>query len=250
MVRYTSSTVTIKNHKGINKPNEDYYLSDDEKGIYILVDGVSRDKVNGIYPNPSPSFLVSKIFVESVYNFLSTNFNENILDVLYEAIKVGNDEIKNYNDKVKWENDFLPGTVGIIVIIRNSKLFYAYIGDCYGLVLNGDKHIFSKCQTENIAKHKKEFSAFEIRNIICNNENHPYSYGVLNGDIRAMKFVNCGELDICESNKILLCSDGFSDIIKSFSGEELYKMEIEQMVTSSNESDDKTMILIEGRTYD
>lgn len=250
MVRYISSSVTIKNCKDINKPNEDYYLSDDEKGIYILVDGVSRDKVDGIYPNPSPSFLVSKIFVESVYKFLLNNFDENIFSLLYEAIKKGNDEIKNYNDKVKWENDFWPGTVGIIVIVKNSKLFYAYIGDCYGLILNSDKHMFSKCQTENIAKHKKEFNAFEIRNNICNNVNHPYSYGVLNGDIRAMKFVNYGEIDICESDKILLCSDGFSDTIKKFSGEELYKMEIEQLVTSSKCSDDKTMILIEERTYD
>ena len=36
MVKYTSSAITIKNCKDINKPNEDYYFCDDDKGIYIL----------------------------------------------------------------------------------------------------------------------------------------------------------------------------------------------------------------------
>lgn len=250
MVKYNSSAITIKNSKDINKPNEDYYLCDDEKGIYILVDGVSRDKIKGVYPNPSPSFLVSKIFVESVYKFLLNSFSADIFGLLYDAIKKGNDEIKNYNDKIKWENGFLPGTVGIIVIIRDDKLFYAYIGDCYGFIVNSDKHIFSKCQTENIAKHKKEFSAFEIRNKICNNVNHPYSYGVFNGDIRAMKFVNYGDIDVHEKDKIFLCSDGFSDIVKNFSGEKIYKMEIGEIIKNSKECDDKTMIIIEGKTYE
>lgn len=250
MLKYNSSAITIKNCKDINKPNEDYYLSDDKNGIYILVDGVSRDKKEGIYPNPSPAFLVSKIFVESAYKYLLNNFNENIFKLLYETIKRGNEEIKNYNDKVIWENEFLPGTVGVVAIIRNNKLYYAYIGDCYGLVLNSDKHIFSKCQTENIAKHKKEFNAFEIRNVICNNVKHPYSYGVLNGDIRAMDFVNYGEIELSESDKILLCSDGFADIVKNYSGKELYKMGIEQLIKSSKETDDKTMIRIERKTYD
>lgn len=250
MVKYNSSAITIKNSKGIDKPNEDYYLCDDEKGIYILVDGVSRDKIKGVYPNPSPSFWVSKVFVQSVYNYLLNNFGGDFLELLSEAIKKGNSEIKNYNDKTKWENDFLPGTVGIIVIIMENKLFYAYIGDCYGVIINRDKYIFSKCQTDNIEKHKKEFTPFEIRNKICNNVEHPYSYGVLNGDLRAMKFVNYGEIDICTEDKIFLFSDGFSDVVKSFSGEDIYKMEIGQLVKYSTGCDDKTMIIIEGKTYD
>lgn len=141
----------------------------------------------------------------------------------------------------------MPGTVGIITVIRDYKLFFAYIGDCYGLVINnkGNKTIFTKCQTEEIANHKKEFSAYEIRNEICNNESHPYSYGVLNGDFRAMKFVNFGTIDILRNDKMIICSDGFADIIKNVSGRKLYQMTMDQMTTSANESDDKTMVIIE-----
>lgn len=249
MVKYKSSSISIKNSKNINKPNEDFYLCDDIKGVYLLVDGVSRDKINGVYPNPSPSFDVSKIFVKSVYKFLIENINENanILDLMQNAIKKGNKKIDEYNNQKKWIDDFLPGTVGIITAVKNCKLFFAYIGDCYGLVIENKrrKNIFTQCQTEEIANHKKEFSAYEIRNKICNNKLHPYSYGVLNGDFRAIDFVKYGSINIQNSDKILLCSDGFSDIIKGISGEKLYQMPIDQMEKESKESDDKTMIIIE-----
>lgn len=249
MVKYKSNSVSIINSKNINKPNEDFYLCDDSKGIYSLVDGVSRDKINGVYPNPSPSFDVSKMFVKSVYKFLSENINENanILDLLQNAIKKGNDEINEYNSKKEWIDNFLPGTVGIITVIQDHRLFFAYIGDCYGLIISNksDVTIFTKCQTEKIAIHKKEFSAYEIRNEICNNEAHPYSYGVLNGDFRAISFVNYGTIDIMSNNKIIICSDGFSDVIKNVSGKKLYQMTIDQIAKESKESDDKTMIIIE-----
>lgn len=247
MTKYKSSSISIKNSKNINKPNEDYCVCDDDRGIYLLVDGVSRDKINGIYPNPSPALDVSKLFVNSVYKFLLANINKSvdILDLLCKAIKKGNNEINEYNSKKEWIDNFLPGTVGIIAVIQNYELFFAYIGDCYGLILNNRKNIFTKCQTEEIANHKKKFSAYEIRNEICNNKSHPYSYGVLNGDFRAMDFVNYGIIDIQTKDKILICSDGFSDIIKSISGKELYQMTIDQMIRKANGSDDKTMVMIE-----
>lgn len=246
MKKYISYSISVKNNKDSNKPNEDFYLCDDKNGIYILVDGVSRDKINGIYPNPSPAFSVSKIFVESVYKSLILDIDKNnTREIIAEAVKTGNAEIKKYNDKKQWDNDFLPGTVGIVAVIQNSELFYAYIGDCYGIIINMEsKRIFTKCQTENIAKHKKEFSSFEIRNKICNNKSHPYSYGVLNGDAKAMEFVDYGKINLADDDKILICSDGFSDIVKSIPAEDMYNMSVEQMQRKSNESDDKTMIII------
>lgn len=249
---YKSSSISIINSKDINKPNEDYYFCDDERGIYLLVDGVSRDKIDGVYPNPSPASDVSKLFVESAYNFLINNIDNDayIIELLCKAMEIGNKTINDYNSKIKWNNNFFPGTVGIIVIVRDKKMFYAYIGDCYGLIVNKDKNIFTECQTINITKHKKQFSAYEIRNVICNNKIHPYSYGVLNGDMRALDFVNCGSRDICDDDKILICSDGFSDIIELLSANDMYKLTVNQMVEFSRDSDDKTMITIEVNTDD
>lgn len=258
MMKYKSEAVTIQNGKGINKPNEDYYLNDDDRGIYILVDGVSRDKIGGIYPNPSPAFHVSRLFTETVYAFLADRLTEGglpdgslsedgqrISELLPCAVKKGNDAVRAYNSQTRWENDFLPGTVGIAAVVKHGRLYYAYIGDCIGLVVNGGKHLFTSCQTEKIAAHKKEFTAFEIRNRICNNTQHPYSYGVWNGDPRAMDFLRCGEIELDPEDRILLCSDGFSDVMERFAGEELYQMEMEQLTAASSSQDDRTMIRIE-----
>ena len=46
----------------------------------------------------------------------------------------GNKEIEKFNHS--YLGSFLPGTVGIIAIIKDNKLFYGYIGDCIGILLN------------------------------------------------------------------------------------------------------------------
>ena len=246
MKNYKSTSISIINKKEINKPNEDYYLCDDNEGIYIIVDGVSRDKINGIYPNPSPSEDVSKIFVESVYKyFLQSLYKKDKKLLLYEMINYGNEEIKKYNDKIKWENNFIPGTVGIIVIMEYDKMHYAYIGDCVGSIINKNKEIFTKCQTKKIIQNKEKFSSMEIRNEICNNKNHPYSYGVLNGDKRALNFVEYGVVKIFEKDKIFLCSDGFSDVIYDIPATSIYSMNMDEIEACSKDKDDKTLIIIE-----
>ena len=252
MKKCKSDSITLINNKGIDKPNEDYYICYDTKGVYILLDGVTRDRENGIYPNPSPSFFVSKIFSEFVYTMLVENLDksDNILYLLNSAIKFGNEKIETYNNKKIWDDDFLPGTVGIVSVIKNDKLYFAYIGDCYGIIVNTQKRFFTKCQTDKIVKHKKEFSAYEIRNKICNNKSHPYSYGVFNGDKKALDFVEYGVIDINIDDKIVLCSDGFADVVNKLSGSEIYTMSLEHMLDFSKESDDKTMIIIEVDSYD
>lgn len=243
-MRFVSKNLTSRNSKALDKPNEDYLICDDERYIYLLVDGVSRDKIGGVYPNPSPARVVSEIFANSVYGYLkSYSGHESIL----EAVRRGNYEIAKYNAKTKWENDFLPGTVGIVAVIEDKVLYYCYIGDCYGLKVkeNGEKFFFTQCQTKLIAKYGKQFTAYEIRNKICNNKSHPYSYGVLNGNENAMDFIVSGMIEIEGDEKIIICSDGFDDLLKDYSASDLYKMSLEDMQIRSKNKDDKTIILIE-----
>lgn len=247
MSGYISRVLSIANVKGINKPNEDFSLCDDERGFYALVDGVSRDKIGGIYPNPSPSADVSKIFVDSIYEYYKNHDLEvhDINNLLLDMVRYGNEQIQHYNQKKKWENDFLPGTVGIVGIIKYNTLFYAYIGDCYGIIVNQQKELFTRCQTKEIAKHKGEFDSKTIRNYICNNKKHPFSYGVLNGDPSALDFLECGYRKLCEGEKILLSTDGFYDAISQIPAVKLCNMSLDQIKEYSTDSDDKTLIIIE-----
>ena len=64
-----------------------------------------------------------------------------------------------------------------------------------------------------------------------------------------MDFVRYDKMDIQSGDKIFLCSDGFSDIIKKLSSKELYNITIDQMVEISTETDDKTVIVIEEKRW-
>lgn len=251
MLRYQSNVISIKNTKDISKPNEDYYLCDDRYGIYVIVDGVSRDKHQGKYPNPSPAVDVSKIFVDSVYQFYLENYSsaQNIKKLLFNMAEYGNQQIQLYNTKQKWENDFLPGTVGIIGIVSERKFCYVYIGDCSAFLVHNSKKELTHCQTKEIAKHRGEFDSKTIRNFICNNKQHPFSYGVLNGDARAKDFFEYGEVILSSGDKIFLCTDGFFDALKQVPASEMYDMSFKELTKHSKSTDDKTLIIVEVSKY-
>lgn len=150
---------------------------------------------------------------------------------------------------------FAAGTVGIVAIIQNNNLYYAYIGDCYGRLVYGDKIIiFTKCQTKLINEHKKEFTSYEIREIICNNNTHPYAYGVLNGDKRAVNFINSGRINISDVNQVILTSDGLEDFLLRCSSKILIDKDVDFLIKEAQlynnvSQDDRSILKIELKGY-
>lgn len=248
-MEYYSSCATIKNSRGFDKPNEDFVLCDDKHNIYILLDGVSRDRINGVYPNPSPAQLVSELFAEAAYDYLKKAKRTDNLDVIRNAFIEGNKAIANYN--ADYEGDFLPGTVGIICVIYENTLLYGYIGDCYGrLIKQTETELFTTCQTEKIAEHKKEFTTYEIRNEICNNKQHPYAYGVLTGQEEAIDFVIMGRCSLEAIETVFLSSDGLESYLSKLTTEDFNKEEagfyLKESICGKNE-DDKAIIIIKKK---
>lgn len=245
------SSGTIKNTKSIDKPNEDLMLCDVNNDIYILLDGVSRDRVNDRYPHPSPAVEVTEILKDEIHKhiLLYNQQGENILENILRAIKYANDKVRGYNEEKRLL--FAAGAVGIVVLICNDVLYYAYIGDCYGrLIYENQIEIFTECQTELINKHKKEFTSKTIREEICNNPTHPYAYGVLNGDKRAINFIRTGIVNLTDVEQIILSSDGMEAFLERCSlkmlKEELVSNLLENAVLENNEfQDDRTIIKIE-----
>lgn len=242
---------TIKNTKQLDKPNEDLVFCDMDKSLFVLLDGVSRDNEEGQYPNPSPAVDVDELVIEEI----NSNINlvdlqdSNILDVIIKALQKANDKIRIYNESKKLL--FAAGTVGIVAIIQHNILYYAYIGDCYGRLVYEDKVItFTNCQTELISEHKKEFTSYEIREMICNNNMHPYAYGVLNGDKRAIDFICLGEIDISDVKQIILTSDGLEDFLLRCPSQILIDKDADLLIKDAilydnKKQDDRTIIKIE-----
>ena len=241
--------ISVRNTRFPDKPNEDYCLCDNANGIYILLDGVTRDKIQGKYPNPSPALCVSELFAFSTHEFLKkalVNYSKDILSTIRDAMKHGNSCIASYNNKDKYT--FMPGTVGIVLWVRDNVAYSGFIGDCFGRIVSSNNSIlFTRCQTEYV--HKREYTTHEIRNVICNNVKHPAGYGVLNGQENALDFIELGEHRIAKADKILLYTDGFEKAINTLTTNQLYDLTIndaKELSQSQNDenADDKTIVII------
>ena len=147
---------TIKNSKSQDKPNEDCFRCDDTNGIYIIMDGVTRDRVNGNYPNPSPACEVTELATEALYTKLLRQKADGTWD-LHAAMMHANKAAADYNQAhPEVAADFEAGCVGVACIIDGNTLQYACIGDCIGTVLSGDEFCtFTENQTAEVTKHKK-----------------------------------------------------------------------------------------------
>lgn len=243
---FVSSYGTLKNNKLVDKPNEDFVICDDRNGIYILLDGVSRDTIDGKYPIPSPAKEVSELFAETVYDFLKKQKKIYSKEVVRTAFVKGNESIKQFN--LDYKGDFLPGTVGIVCVICEDNMYFGYIGDCYGRLIRNDRvDIFTECQTEQIAQHKKEFTSYEIRNEICNNVAHPYAYGVLTGQEEAINFVRLGQYSLENVVALFLSSDGMeaylSNLMLKEYSDNIAKYYLDKSI-KGEEEDDKALIII------
>lgn len=244
-------SATKRNTKAPDKPNEDCFLCDSSNGIFMILDGVTRDRVVGKYPNPSPAVEVSKIFLKRAYDYILKNCSEenDYEKVIKNAFIEGNAIIDKFNHSgLENVEKFLPGTVGIIAIIKEDRLFYGYIGDCIGVLVNKQgKTEFTTCQTKLVHEHNKEFTANEIRNEICNNIKHPYSYGVLDGRKGAIDFVVTGKVNIGNYERLILLTDGLEEIIKQVPNEELIEASANELITNrvcDGSTDDKTVIVV------
>lgn len=251
MKKYVSQTLTIENSKEIGKPNEDLFLVDDAHRIYILLDGVSRDLVNGIYPNPSPSRRAAEIFAQAAYRHIISREGEasDFQAVLFEAAEAANLAVAAENHLNYGGPDyFLPGTVGILTCIKDDTLYYAYNGDCLGVLVGEERLAFTQSQTKNVAARRGEYTARQIRGEICNSPSHPCAYGVFNGDPAAMKLVRTGAVDLAPFRRVLLYTDGFENTLSGLGTHELLSVtprQIEAMSRAEKNADDRTVIIID-----
>ena len=236
------------------KPLEDYLYLDNANQIYLILDGVSRDRQAGVYPHPSPAAAVSRLFAEAAAQTLCAARQTHPPSVaLRQAALAGNRRVKAYNDPQTW--DFLPGTVGIVAFVMEDTFHYCYVGDCSGrLVASGQVRVFTRSQTQLVRAHHREFSADEIRHCICNHSAHPYGYGVFTGEDEAMDFLEFGQEPLQAGDVILLATDGLDEFLNSedlatasLSAQALVNRAVAHERANDLKSDDKAMIVITGR---
>jgi serine/threonine protein phosphatase PrpC len=251
---YIQTSNSLTKSTRVNKPNEDFLINDKENLIFIVLDGVTRDEIDGKYPNPSPASIITKLFAENVYHELEERMDKyNPREALWDSIVNSNKFINKINKKFG-SDVFLPGTVGVISIIVDNIFYFMYLGDCsVRLYRNNKMRLLTNSQTKLIQSHKDEFTASEIRNVICNNSKHPYGYGVFNGQVGALEFLKFKRIELLKKDRIYISTDGMEEFfcfngnnsINGYSAKQISTKAIEWKKKYLIKSDDTAIIKID-----
>lgn len=253
------SCMTATNQRGLNKPNEDYYFIDETNRIYMVLDGVTRNHDEyAQMQQESPARTVSRLFAASVQRILAAaeiqlQTPEAIKPILRDAIEQANRDVAAYSAGKQWS--YLPATVCVLCVIIEHTLYYAYIGDCVGMLLRDSQKIrFTQEQTKLLALFKKDFSKEQIQTQICNRTAHPYGYGVINGEPAAMDFLRISHIRLEPGDTLLLSSDGLSALMEFAPPEALQNEPLESLIEASKQydvppfhryTDDKTLVRLQ-----
>ena len=247
-MRFIMKGATEKNTCYADKPDEDYFFFDEASGFAMIL--VTRDRENGIYPNPSPACRACNAFAEAAQAVLLNKSDASPIARLKAAAYAGNEAVALANEG--FSSPFLPGTVGVLTLFSENKLYYAYIGDSNGILIsNGTMSYFTEPQTAEVHRHRKEFTSDEIRTVICNNPSHPCGYGVWNGRPSSAEFLRVGELPLSVGDKVFLCTDGVDPFLASLPAEAVAAMDADAFLSRAmaylrpeGHMDDRTAVVI------
>ena len=216
--RIVARSETRRNNQDYYKPNEDYLIVDNRNRIYIICDGVTRNLIDGRYPDPSPSYLAARAFAESVHrNILLNLCSNNPFQNLTSAVIYGNYRIAQLNSKrIKDRQKILPGTVGVVAQIIRDEIYYIYLGDCSLWRFRNNKvERITNSQTQKIKQQSNPLASFITREDLYNNPNNPFGYGVFTGEEESLYFLEKAITDIQKGDVLMLTTDGMDLIFQS-----------------------------------
>jgi hypothetical protein len=146
---------------------------------------VTRNLIDGRYPDPSPSYLAAKAFAESVYrNMLLDLYSSNPFQNLTSAIICGNYRIAQLNsERIRASQKILPSTVGVVTQIIRNEMYCIYLGYCSVWHFRNNKvEQITDSQTQKIKQQSNPLASFNIREDLYNNPKNPFGYGVFTGE--------------------------------------------------------------------
>lgn len=256
-LNYRVCCATRINSRGLGKPNEDYVLADRDNHIFFLLDGITR--VHQEYvdsPGKSAACDVNEIFSREAHRYMVTHMAQEKPDELLRSAAIaGNAALVPYRSQRplrEWQ--FYPGTLGILALIRENRLYFLYTGDCQGtLIRQGGKLHFGQ-QEQNGALELMKISKSDRYDLYCNHPSHPLSYGIFNGDADAVPLFQQSSLALEPGDTVILCSDGIRSYIRYAKSEVLRSQSPEEMIEASCRfdvppfaayADDKAVIKLE-----
>ena len=245
---------SVPHQRNLPKPNEDVFVVDEERGVFIVLDGITR--VHSEYeanPYQSAACDVNRIFLKAVCSELHDRAGGADMEtILREAVMKGNRDIREYRSKMnESEWGFYPGTLGIISILEDNRFHYLCAGDCLGVLIRGNAKIFFGEQSSIGAVDIQKVTKEERYRIYCNHPENRHTYTIFNGDDCVPENAEYAFLDLYEGDTVFLVSDGLRDCIKYEKSELLKQLSAEDLLAVSERydrepfasyGDDKTVV--------
>lgn len=195
----------------IRENNEDFFLADDDFGIYLLADGMGGHNAGEV---------ASKLAVKTAHTFLKKQLlsskYKKIPEILSKSMNAAHEKVKNKAIKDLSMRDM--GTTLVEVIIRNNKAFICHVGDSRVYYfhktlqrLTKDHTMGNRLLENNIPRERIPENQWSILT---------QALGV--GDPPVPDF---RQMDISSGDIIMLCSDGLTDMLADEEIEMIIKKE-------------------------
>ena len=236
-----SETGRQKNTRNdISKPMEDYYRRDDQFGIYIVMDGVTRphDEYIG-QGNSSLAFKVAKGVADNACSLLKGKLRNGISLDCSQVLKVLEEVAATSTKSVITlcqGSQYVPCAVGIISIILNGRFYFIAMGDCVGVLLRGKSRLSFGTQSGVEALSKMNVSK-DIRYSKYLNKKIENGYAVFNGDDSAISVASSGSFVLEKDDVIILGTDGIKNYLKFADIDELRTYGVQKMLQDSSRYD-------------
>ena len=255
-IKFRIEGASAPHEREIKKPNEDRLFFDEENGIFILLDGVTRPHSEyEEHPYESAALELGNIFIDEAYRFIRNNIDAGDPEALLrDAVRAANSKIKEYRGRKSEEEwRYFPSTLGFVGLIRGSTLYYASAGDCIGVLIRRDAKMLIGREWTLEAVDKLNVSKKERYESYCNHPKKHLSYTVFNGDEVVEEGLQYSFIDLHEGDTLLIASDGIGDYIKYEKNADLIKQSPVEMIAGSGKydlppyaeyADDKTLIKI------
>lgn len=213
-------------------PLEDAFTQSFNYPIFCVADGVLLEpKPGGKYPNPSGASLVAQEFVKMAKDYLEKDYPKVTLETIKKAFIRANQAIgktnRRYNHYKRNSNflDFdLFCTTGTVAVILKNKLYWGSIADSFVAVFSKNGKLkFRSPDGWRHMKFPKDFKGWSwqeqrthVRKYLRNGiiRDKKIGYGVLNGEAKAMKYLDSGVVQLNTGDLIVVGTDGYEHNIK------------------------------------
>lgn len=182
-------------------PQEDYLIASDSPPVFAVSDGVTLNfkkllENKTIYPAPSPSGEVARIFCEAVARSARGEYDGFGAERIMEIFKKANGEVARYNRKI--------GKSGIS---GNITGFYAATGAF--AVIKDDKAYWASICDSFVAHFNREMNLKFMSSGSC------VPYAVINGEERMADHLEKGVFDLEKGDRVFVLTDGFEYYVKN-----------------------------------